>query len=105
KVWQSVFTAVGVISNRISVPHLDTSGCYPWFDILFTSGDYEGGVLDLLDIGIQFAYVPGALVPLCGKIFRHQVPKVEGNRVCSAFYMRRNVHQWAATGEAQYSDS
>ncbi|EIW81837.1 hypothetical protein CONPUDRAFT_54175 [Coniophora puteana RWD-64-598 SS2] len=103
--WESVFTAIGVISNRITAPHKDCLGCLPWFDILYTVGDYDNGVLDMPGIGIQFSYAPGCLVALCGKVLRHQVRKVHGNRVCCVFYMRENVHRWLGSPPPSYSRS
>ncbi|EIW73828.1 hypothetical protein CONPUDRAFT_68337, partial [Coniophora puteana RWD-64-598 SS2] len=103
RAWESVFTAVGIISNRVTVPHKDIGGYLPWYDLLFTCGDYDGGVFDIPGLGLEFSYPPGAVVAICGKFIRHHVPMVRGNRVCCAFYMRKNVQTWADSGVPHWS--
>ncbi|EIW83835.1 hypothetical protein CONPUDRAFT_51115, partial [Coniophora puteana RWD-64-598 SS2] len=103
RLWDSVFTGVGVIANRVTEPHKDTGGYLPWYDILFTAGDYDGGVFNLSALGLQFAYPPGCVIAVCGKLLRHSVPIVDGNRVCSAFYMKQGVQVWAGTCQPEWS--
>ena len=61
--------------------------------MLVTVGTYNDGVLALPGIGLTFEYLSGAVVALCGKLLRHEVPEVSGNRVCLAYYMRDKVHE------------
>ena len=40
-------------------------------------------------------YGPGTVVGLLGAMLEHEVPHFEGERVCYAYFMRDNVHEWA----------
>jgi hypothetical protein len=93
--WASVFNGVSVISNRTTPPHRDTSSRFNWYDILATSGNYENCTLELPSLGISLEYGPGAVVGLLGKVLTHEVSTFEGDRVCYAYFMRDNVHEWA----------
>jgi len=93
--WASVFNGVSVISNRITLPHRDTGSRFNWYDILATSGRYEGCTLELLSLGISLEYSTGSVVGILGKVLMHEVRTFEGDRVCYAYFMRNNVHEWA----------
>ena len=93
--WASVFSGVAVISNRSTSPHRDGSSRSNWYDILATLGSYRGGTLELLGLGISLEYGPGTVVGVLGKVLEHAVPSFEGDRVCYAYFMRDNVHEWA----------
>ena len=93
--WASVFNGVSVISNRITLPHRDTGSRFNWYDILATSGRYEGCTLELPSLGISLEYGTGSVVGILGKVLTHEVRTFEGDRVCYAYFMRDNVHDWA----------
>jgi len=93
--WASVFSGVAVISNRITEPHRDGSSRDNWYDILVTLGGYQSCNLELPGLGISLGYGPGTVVGVSGKVLEHAVPEFEGDRVCYAYFMRDNVHDWA----------
>ncbi|KIN94699.1 hypothetical protein M404DRAFT_167622, partial [Pisolithus tinctorius Marx 270] len=92
--WPSVFTNVSVISNRTTPFHRDPHSRSDWYDMLVTVGDYEDCVLDIPTLGLQFLYNPGTVVAFSGRLLRHGVSSVGGNRCCFAYYMRDNIHNW-----------
>jgi len=51
--------------------------------------------LELPGLGITLEYGPGTVVGISGKVVEHAVPSFEGDRVCYAYFMRNNVHEWA----------
>ena len=93
--WASVFSGVAVISNRSTPPHRDGSSRYHWYDILVTLGRYRDCNLELPGLGISLEYGPGTVVGISGKTLEHAVPSFSGDRVCYAYFMRNNVHEWA----------
>ena len=93
--WASVFSGVGVISNRSTPPHRDMGSRCHWYDILVTLGKYRNCNLELPGLGISLEYGPGTVVGISGKTLEHAVPNFEGDRVCYAYFMRDNVHEWA----------
>jgi len=93
--WSSVFTVLTVISNRETPLHRDVNSIPQWFDILGSVGDYKNGGMALPGLGIELMYDPGVMVAISGKIIRHGVPRVDGDRVCWAWYMRDAVHEYA----------
>ena len=93
--WASVFSGVAVISNRITQPHRDKSSRFNWYDILATVGTYENCTMKLPGLGISLGYSPGTVVGISGKALEHEVSDFEGDRVCYAYFMRDNVHEWA----------
>lgn len=93
--WASVFSGVAVISNRSTAPHWDGSSRCNWYDILVTLGSYRNCNLELPGLGIILEYGPGTVVGLSGNVLEHAVPSFEGNRVCYAYFMRNNVHEYA----------
>jgi hypothetical protein len=93
--WASAFSGVAVISNRFTPPHRDMSSRHNWYDILATLGSYRGCDLELPGLGISLEYGPGIVVGLSGSVLEHAVLSFEGDRVCYAYFMRNNVHEWA----------
>jgi hypothetical protein len=90
EIWYSPFSALSVVTNRITPLHLDTGGRPEWLDLLLALGNYDRGRLSLPAFGYTFRYNPGTMVAMSGKIFLHGVTCV-GDRACIAFYMRNNV--------------
>lgn len=90
--WGTPFTAVSVISNRITVPHRDTKSLMEYFDILTSVGPFTFTLMEFDGIGIQVKIIPGTIIGLCGWVLRHAVPKCREDRVIYAWYMRGAVH-------------
>lgn len=92
KDWPSVFTGIAVISNRITPPHRDRGGSIFDYDILASNGTHEKATLEIRDAGVTFAYEPGVVILLLGKLLQHAVPSWKGGeRVCFAHFMKTNV--------------
>lgn len=91
--WHSVFNGVQVLSNRETPLHRDNNTLAEWYDLLLTVGPYRNGWLALPGIGVKLSYEPGTVVGLGGKLLQHGVNKVEGERVCIAYYFRANVQK------------
>jgi hypothetical protein len=88
--WHAPFSAISVISNRLTPLHCDTGGRAEWTDLLLALGEYDNGRLSVPAFGYTFKYNPGAIIGFSSKIFRHGATCV-GNRAAIAFYMRDNV--------------
>jgi Oxygenase domain of the 2OGFeDO superfamily len=93
--WASVFSGVAVISNCTTPLHWDLSSRYHSSDMLATLGSYQGCNLELPGLGISLEYGPGTVAGISGHVLEHAVPSFEGDRVCYAYFMRNNVHEWA----------
>ena len=91
----SVFSGVSVISNRTTPPHRDLNSRAHWYDLLATLGSYQDCNLELPGLGISLEYGPGTVVGILGNVLEHEVPSFEGDRVCYAYFMRNNMHEWA----------
>lgn len=93
--WQSVYTGIQVICNRITPPHRDSKGRPEWYDILANYS--EVGALPRLvieDIGLDLEYGSGTVVGFCGSIFQHGVDSWgDGDRICYAHFMRESVRK------------
>lgn len=93
--WQSVYTGIQIISNRITPSHRDSKGRPEWYDIL---ASYCGGGstphLLLCDLGLDLEYSSGTVVGFCGTVFQHEVKAWGGgDRVCYAHFMREAVRK------------
>ena len=93
--WTSVFNGVSVIVNRTTPAHQDSNTRKQWYDLLVTLGNYRNCNLNLPGTGVSFKYGSGTVVGLLGATLEHEVPHFEGERVCYAYFMRDNVHEWA----------
>lgn len=92
--WESAFTAITVISNRVSKEHRDSGGEPGWYDFLLSLGNYSSAVLELEELGLKVIYNPGTAVAFCANVFRHQVADWgRGDRICYAFYNKKKVLQ------------
>jgi hypothetical protein len=90
--WPCAFSGIGVIVNRISLPHRDPGGCPEWYDFLVGAGTYRKAYLEVKDFEAKFQYNPGTGIAICGKLLKHSVMGWEGGeRICYAHYMRNNV--------------
>jgi hypothetical protein len=93
--WQSVYTGIQIISNRLTPSHRDSKGRPEWFDIL---ASYCGGgstpSLLVHDLGLDLEYSSGTVVGICGTVFQHEVRSWGGgDRVCYAHFMREAVRE------------
>ena len=93
--WTSAFNGVSVIGNCIAPLHQDVNSRHQWYDLLITLGHYCDCTLELPGVGCSLEYGPGMVVVLLGMVLAHKVPKFDGERVCYAYFMRDNVHEWA----------
>lgn len=93
--WNSVFTAVQLIFNRITPMHTDTGTRPPWYDILVTVGPYQSATCTLSGTGVEIDYVPGTMLAICGRLIPHGVGEFQGERLCYAYFMKESVVRWA----------
>ena len=70
--------------------------------MLATSGNYGNCNLKLLGIGVSLEYGPGTVVGISGYALQHEVPCFERDRVCIAYFMRNNVHEWARVPASEW---
>jgi hypothetical protein len=91
--WPSVYTAMQVIVNQVTIPHRDEGGCPTHYDLLASTGVHRGVMLDLPELGLLLLYSPGMLVSLCGKLFFHEVHQWEGERICLVHFIKDTVHE------------
>jgi hypothetical protein len=93
--WQSVYTGIAIISNRITPPHRDRKGRPEWFDTLLNYSDSATSPrLFIDDIGLDLKYSSGTVVGLCGSVLKHGVKSWDvGNRICYAHFMRESVRK------------
>ncbi|MDT7543746.1 MAG: hypothetical protein QOE33_3659 [Acidobacteriota bacterium] len=91
--WPSVFSAIGVIVNRVTPSHRDKGSCPQCYDLLLSMGTHTSARLKLSDVQAELSYRPGTIVLVCGRVLRHAVESWEGgDRICCAHYVRDNVH-------------
>jgi hypothetical protein len=101
EMWTSPFTALSVISNRITPPHRDCKSGRTWMDILVALGNYEEGYAQFPSLGIQVDYQPGTVLGVTSRVVPHAA-ECFGDRACIAFYMRENVWNKLAMGETTW---
>jgi hypothetical protein len=104
KWWNSIFTGMTVITNRITPSHRDSGGSFPWYDLLFSTGTHREAYLHLDDIGAKLLYDPGTVTLVCGKVLSHSLPEwLGGERICIACFMRNMVHHRLDIYHAEWS--
>jgi hypothetical protein len=91
QLWTNPFSALQVLVNRETPLHCDVRGRGTWFDMLVTLGKYQNGRLELPGLGLRLDYPPGTVVGIASKVITHGVGKVDGDRVCLAYFMRNKV--------------
>ena len=92
--WSLVFTNMQLIANHSAPLHRDPNTLTPWFDLLCTVGDYEDCFMYIPTLRIILEYPPGTVVTFSGRLLRHAVNRVEGNRYTMVYYMQWAVHNW-----------
>jgi hypothetical protein len=93
--WASVFNTLSIISNRETPNHRDHLSIPECFDILTTVGNYSNARMKMPSLQLEFKYNSGCMIAFSGKIVRHGVCDVEGDRIAWAWYMRDSVHIYA----------
>lgn len=89
--WYSLFNGVQVISNRKTPVHRDSGTSSSWMDLLVTVGPYTTATFALPGVGVKLQYGSGTVIGVCGRLLRHGVEDVDGERICVAYYMKTNV--------------
>ena len=90
--WPSIYSAVDIIINQETPPHLDGTAAPSLLDLVVSLGSHDA-VFQILDLGAVLAYPPGTMIFLAGKILEHHVPKWgKGERIALAHYMKDAVH-------------
>jgi hypothetical protein len=104
--WQSVYTGISIISNRVTPAHRDSKGRPEWFDTLMSYSDpATEPELIIQDLGLVLNYPSGSVVSLCGSIFQHEVKYWgDGDRVCYAHFMREAVRDRLDAAPAGWLD-
>lgn len=91
--WGCPFTAVSVISNRVTPAHRDSKSRKQYFDILTSVGTFNKVKIKFEGLGYEVEMEPGGVCGLLGHVVNHEVPDWgPGDRVCVAWYMRSSVH-------------
>ncbi|KAG2737322.1 hypothetical protein P692DRAFT_20762067, partial [Suillus brevipes Sb2] len=93
--WASVFNTLSIISNRETPNHRDHLSMPECFDILTTAGNYSNARMSMPSLQLEFKYDPGCMIAFSGRIVRHGVHAVQGDRIAWAWYMRDSVHIYA----------
>lgn len=93
--WASVFNTLSIISNRETPHHRDHMSIAECFDILTTVGNYSNARMTMPNLQLEFKYNSGCMIAFSGRIVRHGVYDVEGDRIAWAWYMRDAVHIYA----------
>jgi hypothetical protein len=70
--------------------------------MLATLGSYRDCNFEMPGLGISLKYGPGTVVGILGNVIEHGVPSFEGDRVCYAYFMRNNVHEWARVPASEW---
>jgi hypothetical protein len=91
RTWTNPFSALQVILNRETPLHRDVRGRKNWYDMLVTLGNYTNGRFELPGIGLRLNYPPGTVIGICSMALMHGAGKVNGDRICLAYFMRNKV--------------
>ena len=76
--WQSVYTGISIISNRVTSSHRASRGRAEWYDLLANycdEDDTAASIPHLLirDLGLDLSYSSGTVIGLCGSVLEHEV--------------------------------
>ncbi|KAK7434929.1 hypothetical protein VKT23_019932 [Stygiomarasmius scandens] len=90
--WNSVFTALTVISDRITPEHVDSRGSPRYFDALVSLGTATSPKIAFKELDSTFSYKAGTIIFFAGRGWTHEVGDWgSGARVCYASYIRREM--------------
>ena len=91
RTWTNPFSALQVIVNRETPLHRDVRGRNAWYDMLVSLGNYTDGRFEVPGIGLRLNYPPGTVIGICSWALLHGAGKVNGDRICLAYFMRNKV--------------
>lgn len=92
--WESIYTGIQVICNRLTPSHRDSKGRAEWYDLLVGLSTTSLPYLVVSELGLEMAYYPGTVVGLCGNVLEHGVRSWgSGDRICYAHFMREAVRK------------
>lgn len=100
--WASVFTALAVMCNRCSPLHHDPLSQLQWFDGMTSVGNYGMGRMRMPNIGIEIVYDSSVMAAVSGRIVRHGMDEVDGDRITWIWYMQDDVHEFVGMPRADY---
>ncbi|KAK7434303.1 hypothetical protein VKT23_020253 [Stygiomarasmius scandens] len=87
--WNSVYTAMTIISGRITPEHVDSLGRSHYLDALVSLGNAANPKMIFRELNASFSYKSGTALFFAGKGWTHEVPEWgPGERVCYASYLR-----------------
>jgi hypothetical protein len=102
--WNSVYSGISVMANRITPRHRDARGSYPWYDLPLSTSTHRKVDFHLDDIDAWLSYDPRTVVMACRKVLSHSLPKWSGGkRICPAHWMRTEVHHWLGVYSPEWS--
>ena len=86
--WNSVFTGMSIITNRLTKEHVD-SKAGKFYDILTSAGLHDTAHLDTSKLGYTFRYPPGTIIAICASSIKHGVRIWKGfDRICLVHFIR-----------------
>jgi len=90
--WPSIYSGIDIIINQETPSHQDGSSAPSLLDLVVSLGSHDA-LFHISDLGAEFAYLPGTLIFLAGKLLKHGVPEWnKGERIALAHYMKDDVH-------------
>lgn len=102
--WNSIYTGISMIVNRLTPEHTDSRGIPAGYDLLLSAGNASAVRLQVTDLDLCLDYNPGCFVALAGKALAHRVGNwdKEGERICVAYFMHDRVLQSVGTARATF---
>ncbi len=102
--WPSVYNAVQVMVNRMTVHHRDKTGRPGWFDAILSLGTYgTKAVVAFRNLGASVPYGTGSVVMVNSRVVIHAVPEVPPDRISYAFFMSDYAHEWLGIEDPGWS--
>jgi hypothetical protein len=103
KKWTSVFTGASVICNRETPLHRDPHCRAQGFDLMSSFGNHSPATMNMPNLGIDLAYDAGVMTACSGRLVRHGVRSVEGDRIVWAWFVRDSVHNHVHIPRCDYA--
>ncbi|KAG2112326.1 uncharacterized protein F5147DRAFT_572755 [Suillus discolor] len=100
--WASVFTTLAVMCNRCSPLHRNPLSQSQWFNGMTSVGNYGMGRMRMPNIGIEIVYNSSVMAAVSGRIVRHGMDEVDGDRIAWIWYMRDDVHEFVGMPWVNY---
>ncbi|KAG6327707.1 hypothetical protein ID866_11382 [Astraeus odoratus] len=90
--WMSLYSAMDITINQTTPLHRDCSSAPSFMDLAVSLGSHNAH-FNILDLSAKFAYLPGTMIFLAGKLLQHEVPKWDKEeRITLVHYMKVVVH-------------